>query len=73
VGKAYHAGVGSVASVASQQDAGQATGEAEWCPEASSRGDAKQPRRRASRAGALTRGAGIFVPPGWDVSRTKKL
>jgi hypothetical protein len=44
---------------------GQATGEAEWCPEASSRaprGDAKQPRRRARRAGALTRG-GIFVPP----------
>jgi hypothetical protein len=43
-------------------------GEAEWHPEASSRGDAKQPRRRARRAGALTRG-GIFVPPGECVSR----
>jgi hypothetical protein len=33
------------------------TGEAEWCPEASSRGDAKQPRRCAGRqAGAHKRG-----------------
>jgi hypothetical protein len=29
---------------------GKATGEAEWCPEASSRGDAKQPRGAADRA-----------------------
>jgi hypothetical protein len=33
------------------------TGEARWCPEASSRGDAKQPRRRAGRrAGVHRRG-----------------
>jgi hypothetical protein len=33
------------------------TGEAKWCPEASSRGDAKQPRRRAGRrAGVHRRG-----------------
>jgi hypothetical protein len=33
------------------------TGEAKWCPEASCRGDAKQPRRRAGRkAGAHRRG-----------------
>jgi hypothetical protein len=35
------------------------TGEAKWCPEASSRGDAKQPRRCAGRrAGAHRRGKG---------------
>jgi hypothetical protein len=33
------------------------TGEVKWCPEASRRGDAKQPRRRAGRrAGAHRRG-----------------
>jgi hypothetical protein len=36
---------------------GRHTGEAEWLPEASSRGDAKQPRRCAGRqAGAHRRG-----------------
>jgi hypothetical protein len=35
------------------------TGEAEWHPEASSRGDAKQPKRRAGRrSGAHTGGWG---------------
>jgi hypothetical protein len=39
---------------------GQATGEAEWCPEASSRGDAKQPRGAADRA-RIPRG--VKIPP----------
>jgi hypothetical protein len=34
------------------------TGEAEWCPEASSRGDAKQPRRRAGRRSGAHTGVG---------------
>jgi hypothetical protein len=34
------------------------TGEAEWCPEASSRGDAKQPKRRAGRRRVRTQGGG---------------
>jgi hypothetical protein len=39
------------------------TGEAEWLPEASSRGDAKQPRRRAGRrSGAHTGGGGGTDP-----------
>jgi hypothetical protein len=34
------------------------TGEAEWCPEASSRGDAKQPKRRAGRRSGAHTGEG---------------
>jgi hypothetical protein len=49
------------------------TGEAKWCPEASSRGDAKQPRRRAGPAerartgGAKSPGRKVCPDP-WTVN-----
>jgi hypothetical protein len=49
---------------------GKATGEAGWCPEASSRGDAKQPRGAADRA-RIPRG--VKVPPSEFASYADRL
>jgi hypothetical protein len=45
------------------------TGEGEWCPEASSRGDAKQPRNARATDRARTQGGGGQTPMGVRVLR----